>query len=224
MMNAVSIRNRIRRRTAPVGSLALAALACLAIARSAPAQETVASSMTSNGIIDLALGNSHVISHPVVIRRISIADPTVADAVPVSAQEIVVNGKKSGTTTLLLWDNAGGRRMYQVHVSPDVKTLEADIEDLFPEDSIVVLSSGGSVILSGRASQQLTADRVMAITEGFLGVEEGAATIVNHISIPDPGQVLLQVRFAEVSRTAIEKAGINLLRICLLYTSPSPRD
>jgi pilus assembly protein CpaC len=212
-MNAVSIRTRIRRRTAPVGSLALAALACLAIASSAPAQETVASSVTSNGIIDLALGNSHVVSHPVIIRRISIADPTVADAVPVSSQEIVVNGKKSGTTTLLLWDNAGGRRMYQVHVSPDVETLEADIEDLFPDDSIVVVSSGGSVILSGRASQQLTAERVMAITQGFLGVAEGDASIVNHISIPDPGQVLLQVRFAEVSRTAIEKAGINLLRI-----------
>jgi pilus assembly protein CpaC len=212
-MNAVSIWTRIHRRAVQASGLALAVLACLAIARSAPAQDAVSSSVTPTGVIDLALGNSHVVSHPVVIRRISIADPAIADAVPVSSQEIVVNGKQSGTTTLLLWDNSGGRRMYQVHVSPDVESLQNDLQNLFPDDSIAVLSSGGSVILSGRVSQQLTAERVEAITGGFLGVASDDASIVNHIRIPDPGQVQLQVRFAEVSRTAIEKAGINLLRI-----------
>jgi pilus assembly protein CpaC len=213
MMNAVSRRTRICRHTMWASGLALAVLACLSVPRSGLAQDVVTSSVTPSGVIDLALGNSFVVSHPVVIRRISIADPEVADAVPVSAQEIVVNGKKSGTTTLLLWDNTGGRRMYQVHVSPDVASLEKDLADLFPDDSISVVSSGGAVILSGRVSQQLIAERAMSVTQGFLGVQEGEGSIVNHISVPDPGQVLLQVRFAEVSRTAIEKAGINLLRI-----------
>jgi len=212
-MNAVSKRTRTEHRITRIGGLTLAVLSCLAIARSAPAQDLVPSSVTPSGIIDLALGNSFVVSHPVVIRRVSIADPTVADAVPVSSQEILVNGKKSGTTTLLLWDNAGGRRMYQVRVSPDVESLEADLRELFPDDSIDVVSSGGSVILAGRVSGQLTAERVMAITAGFLATDTDDPSIVNNLSIPDPGQVLLQVRFAEVSRTAIEKAGINLLRI-----------
>ena len=212
-MNAVSIRTRKQSRILRVGGLALAVLASLAIARPAAAQETVSSAVTSSGDINVALGNSHVVSHPVVIRRVSIANPAVADAVPVSSQEILVNGKASGTTTLLLWDNAGGRRMYQVHVSPDATTLQQDLNDLFPDDSISVGSTGGSVILSGRVSQQLTAERAVAITAGFLGVTADDLSIVNHISVPDPGQVLLQVRFAEVSRSAIEKAGINLLRI-----------
>ncbi len=212
-MNAVSKRTRMHRRITRVSGLALAVLACLAISRSASAQDAVPSSVTPSGVIDLALGNSHVVSHPVVIRRVSIADPSVADAIPVSVREIVVNGKKSGTTTLLLWDNAGGRRMYQIRVSPDVESLEADLRNLFPDDSIAVLASGGAVILSGRVSQQLTAESAVAIAEGFLGVGEGGASIVNQISVPHPGQVLLQVRFAEVSRTAVEKAGINLLRL-----------
>ena len=211
-MNAVSKRTRMQSRIARVGGLALAVLAGLAIARPASAQAVV-SSVTPSGVIDIALGNSHVVSHPVIIRRVSIANPAVADAVPVSSQEILVNGKASGTTTLLLWDNAGGRRMYHVHVSPDVATLQADLREIFPNDSIEVISSGGSVILSGSVSQQLTAERIMAITQGFLDVEDGDNSIVNHIRIPDPGQVLLQVRFAEVSRTAIEKAGINLLHV-----------
>ena len=212
-MNAVSIRTRKPSRILRVGGLALAVLAGLVIARPAAAQDAVASSVTSSGDINVALGNSHLVSHPVVIRRVSIANPTVADAVPVSSQEILVNGQASGTTTLLLWDNAGGRRMYQVHVSPDAGSLQSDLNDLFPDDSLVVRSSGGSVILTGRVSHQLTAERALAITAGFLGVEAENPSIVNDISVPDPGQVLLQVRFAEVSRTAIEKAGINLLRI-----------
>lgn len=212
MMNAVSIWTRIYRRALPASGLALAVLACLAIARPTHAQD-VTSAVSSSGVIQLALGNSHVVSHPVVIRRISIADPNIADAVPVSSMEIVVNGKSSGTTTLLLWDNSGGRRMYQVHVSPDVVSLEEDLQRLFPNDSIALRSSGGSVILSGRVSEQLTAERITSIAEGFLGVGEADPSIVNHISVPDPGQVLLQVRFAEVSRTAIEKAGVNLLRL-----------
>ncbi len=211
-MNAVSRRTRIHRLLRGSG-LALVVLAGLALAQPAEAQDAVASSVTSTGVIDVALGNSHVVSHPVVIRRVSIANPEVADAVPVSSQEIVINGKASGTTTLLLWDNSGGRRMYQVHVSPDVDRLQKDLADLFPDDSIAVVASGGSVILSGRVSQQLTAEFAVSIAAGFLGVTPEDASLVNHISIPDPGQVLLQVRFAEVSRTAIEKAGINLLRI-----------
>jgi pilus assembly protein CpaC len=103
--------------------------------------------------------------------------------------------------------------MYQVHVSPDAASLQEDLNNLFPGDSIAVQSTGGSVILTGRVSQELTSERAMAITAGFLGVSAEDESIVNHISVPDPGQVLLQVRFAEVSRTAIEKAGINLLRI-----------
>jgi len=208
-MKTVSKQTRMYRSVARVSGLALAVLACLAGVRSANAQ-AVASSVTPSGVIELALGNSHVVSHPVVIRRVSIANPAVADAVPVSSQEIVVNGKASGTTTLLLWDNSGGRRMYQVHVAPDVEALEADLNNLFPEDSISVVSSGASVILSGHASQALVSERVESIASGFLGSD---VNIVNHISVPDPGQILLQVRFAEVSRTAIEKAGINLLRL-----------
>lgn len=208
-MKTVSKGTRNHRSVARVSGLALAIVACFAGVRSVHAQ-AVTSSVTPSGVIELALGNSHVVSHPVVIRRVSIADPAVADAVPVSAQEIVVNGKTSGTTTLLLWDNSGGRRMYQVHVSPDVSALQADLALLFPDDSLAVTSAGASVILSGHARDALVSERAETVALGFLGEE---VNIVNQISVPDPGQVLLQVRFAEVSRTALEQAGINLLRV-----------
>ncbi len=208
-MNAVSIQTRVNRRTARFGALALAILASVASVRPVHGQ-AVASSVTSSGVIELALGNSHVVSHPVVIRRVSIADPSIADAVPVSAQELVINGKKSGTTTLLLWDNSGSRRMYQVRVSPDITTLREDLARLFPNDSIDVVSSGASVVLAGWGSSALTASQAQEVAKGFLGEE---APIVNNIRVPNPGQVLLQVRIAEVSRTALEKAGINFLML-----------
>ncbi|MFO7588407.1 MAG: hypothetical protein R6X22_10065 [Gemmatimonadota bacterium] len=35
---------------------------------------------------------------------------------------------------------------------------------------------------------------------------------MNRFGHPDPGQILLQVRFAEVSRTALQRLGVNILR------------
>jgi pilus assembly protein CpaC len=209
-MNAFSNQTRTRRRVAPVVGLALMFAASLGSVKPAAAQD-VMSAVTPTGVINVALGNSHVVATPVMVRRVSIADPEIADVVPVSSREILVNGKTNGTTTLMLWDNSGGRRMYQVRVSPDVTSLQADLRELFPDDSMSVVSSGSSVILSGRASNAMNAERAVEVATGFLAGSE--ATIVNHLSVPDPGQVLLQVRFAEVSRTAIEKAGINIFRI-----------
>ena len=84
-MNAVSKRTRTQSRIARVGGLALAVLAGLAIARPAAAQDVLVSSVTSSGVISVALGNSHVVSHPVVIRRVSIANPEIVKPSPYRA-------------------------------------------------------------------------------------------------------------------------------------------
>ncbi len=169
----------------------------------------VAQGMAPSAKLEIAAGNSHVIRHPVVLQRVSIANPEIADAVVVSAQEIVINGKNVGTTSVILWDNAGGRELYSVRVTPDVVTLREDLSAMFPDDSVDVNAAGTSLVVSGQVSNALKAEKVLALAG--LAVPEG--TVIDQLRVPEPGQVLLQVRFAEVNRTAIEKAGINLLRV-----------
>ncbi len=190
------------------GRAGLATLLALSLVGTAKAQD-------SSGVIDLAAGGSRVIETPVRVIRVAIADPNVIDVLPVTARELVINGKAPGTTSLLIWDAAGTRSWYNVRVTPDAANLEADLRRLFPGEDVHVEASGKSVILTGSVSNSGVASRMLAIADRSLGTPD---QVVNELQLPRPGQVLLKVRFAEVSRTALQQSGINLL-----YTGPDGR-
>lgn len=160
-------------------------------------------------VVRLATGESFLITRSAPLTKVSIADPGVADVVVVSDHELVVNGKVPGTTSLMLWDNAGGRAHYSVKVNADAESLQENLRRLFPDEEFRVESSGGTVVLAGDVSSAMVSERMAAIAQTSVGE---AATVSNQLSVPDPGQILLKVRFAEVSKSALEKAGVNLLR------------
>jgi pilus assembly protein CpaC len=169
----------------------------------------------STGVIDVAAGGHSVIETPAAITRVAIADPSIIDVLPVTARELVINGKAAGTTSLLVWDASGTRAAFNIRVSPDAANIEADLRRLFPGEDVQVRTSGKSVVLTGSVSNSGVADRMIALVGGSVG---DPASIVNEMHMPRPGQVLLKVRFAEVSRSALERSGINLL-----YTGPDGR-
>ncbi|MFO7588395.1 MAG: pilus assembly protein N-terminal domain-containing protein, partial [Gemmatimonadota bacterium] len=118
----------VRSRLMPV---AVALVVALGIPGAARAQ-----TLGSAEVLRLASGESYLITRSAPLTKVSIADPGVADVVVVSANELVVNGKTPGTTSLLLWDNAGGRAHFAVRVSPDAATLQEDLRRLFPGEAI----------------------------------------------------------------------------------------
>lgn len=158
-------------------------------------------------VLRVPVGNSSVVMHGSVLDRVSIGNPEIADAVVVSAREVVVNGKTAGTTSLLLWDRAGGRAVYQVRVTADAPMLEREFRALFPGEDIRARAVGNTVILEGEVGDPLMAQRAVSVAQG-LGT---GVTVLDHISVPRPSQVLVQVRFAEVSRNALQELGTNLL-------------
>jgi pilus assembly protein CpaC len=186
----------------------LATLLTVAMANTAAAQD-------SSGVIDLATGASSVIETQVRVTRVAIADPSIIDVLAVTSRELVVNGKAAGTTSLLIWDAAGTRSWYNVRVTPDAANLEADLRRLFPGEDVRVETSGKSVILTGSVSNSGVASRMLDVAARSLGTPD---QVVNEMQMPRPGQVLLKVRFAEVSRNALERSGINLL-----YAGPDGR-
>lgn len=158
-------------------------------------------------VLRVPVGNSSVVMHGAVLDRVSIGNPEIADAVVVSAREVVVNGKAAGTTSLLLWDRAGGRAVYSVRVTADAPMLEREFRTLFPGEDIRARAVGNTVILEGQVADPRMAERAVMVAQG-LGEE---VTVLDHISVPRPNQVLVQVRFAEVSRNALQELGTNLL-------------
>lgn len=189
------------------GRLLAAALLAATILLLASAQELRAQQVEPTTVLRVPVGNSSVVMHGAVLDRVSIGNPQIADAVVVSAREVVVNGKAAGTTSLLLWDRAGGRAVYSVRVTADAPMLEREFRTLFPGEDIRARAVGNTVILEGEVEDPRMAQRAVLVARG-LG--EGV-TVLDHIAVPRPSQVLVQVRFAEVSRNALQELGTELL-------------
>jgi pilus assembly protein CpaC len=159
-------------------------------------------------LITVARGNSEVITSGANLVRVLIGNPAVADVVAVSARDIVVNGIAPGTTTLLFWEASGVRRSFTVRVTLDSETIDNELNRLFPNENLSVTSAGNTLILSGETRAPGVAERAMSLASSI----EAEAVIFDDMVVPDRGQVLLQVRVAEVTRNALQNLGTSVTR------------
>jgi pilus assembly protein CpaC len=159
-------------------------------------------------ILHLLVGRSLVITSPAKIKRISLADPTIADAVVVTPYQVVVNGKTPGGVSLLLWDEAGQNQAFEVSVDIDVLGLTQKIHEVFPSEPVQIETSGNVVMLSGRVSSAEVADKILEV------VKNSTPKVTSLMEVPPApqAQISLQVRFAEVSRQKAQTLGANFLR------------
>lgn len=163
-------------------------------------------------VVTVPRGSSKVVTHPSRLERVSIADPEIADAVPVSATEVIVNGKTAGSTSLLLWGVGGSSAAYAVRVVANAEYVEEELGRLLPGSNIQASAAGNAVVLSGAAKDSSVAEKAVALATSLLGGGE-SAQVIDHIALADPPQVLLQVRFAEVNRSVVRELGFNLFRL-----------
>src|SRR5690606_5015196 len=138
---------------------------------------------------------------------ISFGDPNVVDVQLVSEREAVINARELGTTSLFIWDRAGGLHLFTIEVTADASSLERYLRALFPGEQIMVTASGNTVTLSGQVSSAVVAQRALEVARTT------GAQVIDAMQAPALQQVLLQVRFAEVSRSAISRFGTELSTI-----------
>ena len=153
-------------------------------------------------------GRSTVVPTDFVITRIAITNPEIADAVVVQPQEILVDGKKSGTVTLIAWSSTS-RKQYDIVVEPAITTLEQQLQALFPGEAISVNVSEEAIVLAGNVSST----NVMLRAGEIATSSSSKAKVINMLQVPggsESQQVMLQVRFAEVNRRALTELGLSL--------------
>ena len=152
------------------------------------------------------VGRTLVLRAPEELKRVSVTDPAIAAAVIVAPDQIMIHGLKPGTVTLLLWDQQEQLRSFDLIVQLDVRNLAASIRQILPKEAIDVSGSGAAVVLTGDVTNQAVADKAVALAQ------TEAATVVNMMRIRAQGNetVMLQVRFAEVDRSAVQQLGVNL--------------
>ncbi len=172
-----------------------------------PAQSPTVSRPQYERVVVTA-GRSTIVPTDFPISRIAITNPDIADAVVVEPREILVDGKKGGTVSLIVW-GADRRVQYDIVVEPAVTTLEQHLQALFPGENITVSVSEEAIILSGLVSST----SVMLRAGEIARASASKAKVINMLQVPggsESQQVMLQVRFAEVNRRALTELGLSL--------------
>src|SRR3954469_4276888 len=185
-------------------ALLAAAGAALLAAQPAIAQISVASGVQA-GELEVPVNKSQVLRADRAYSKALIGNPEIADIVPISDNSVYVLGKKTGTTSLTLYDRANRLiAVVDVVVGPDVMTLKRQLADLIPADQISVRMSNDSVILEGVVRNAVEADRAAQIAATY-----APGKVVNLLSLGSAQQVMLEVRFAEVKRSALSQIGVS---------------
>jgi len=175
----------------------------------APAQESAAPQAPGEAeTLHVLVGRSLVISSPARIKRISVADPNIVDALAVSPNQLLINGKSPGAVSLVLWDETGQSQEFDVNVDLDVRGLADQFREAFPDQPVKVEVQKDVVVLSGPVASKAVADKMLEMAK------VASPKAVSLLAVPPPvapGEVLLQVKFAEVDRAALSQLGANLL-------------
>ena len=157
--------------------------------------------------VDLLVGRSTVLRHGRPIKRVSLPKPEIADAMVTSPTEVLVHGKMPGTISLLVWGDNGDITTYDVVVRRDLSELEQRVRQLFPGEPILVSSNGDDVVLSGIVSSKYIVEKASSLATGYVEKADDVVNLLRQQEGLASNQILLRVRFAEVSRSAMQQLG-----------------
>src|SRR3954471_12549876 len=161
--------------------------------------------------IDLLVGRSTILNVGSAIARVSLTVPDVADAMVTAPTQLLVHGKAPGVISLFVWDRAGGIKTYEVNVRRDLTQLVEQMRNLFPGEPISVVGSGRDVVISGTVSSKYVIDKAADVAGGYVEKKENVVNLLKQQEGVASNQVLLRVRFAEVSRSALQELGVNFV-------------
>ncbi|MFN2098457.1 type II and III secretion system protein family protein [Altererythrobacter sp. MF3-039] len=186
-------------------AIMLAACAPLAVAAPTLAQSEGRS--LHAGTLEVPLNKSQIVSTDRAIARAMIGNADIADILPVTDRSIYVLGKSFGTTSLTLYDSTGRvLTIMDIAVGPDVEGFRDQVVMLIPGQQIEAHISGGSMVLTGLVSDPGAIDRAMQLAGTYAGDD-----VVNLISLGASQQVMLEVKFAEINKSAGKELGFRLL-------------
>ena len=135
---------------------------------------------------------------------ITVGDPNIADVNPLTDHTLSILGKKIGTTRVTVYGE--GKKLvgiFDVEVGYETARIAAELKRRFPYAKLTVTSVNGRLMLTGETPDAVTADKALTVVRQF------AADAINSVSVSAPQQVMLEVRFIEISRKAGRDLGVQ---------------
>jgi pilus assembly protein CpaC len=156
--------------------------------------------------VTVTLNKSKTLTFKSPFNTAVIGAPEIADLLPMTDHTLYVQGKKIGTTNISVFD--ANKRMVAVvdiEVTLDTSSLHNRIRASTGGQGINVSSTNGQVVLSGEASDAVSAARAVDVAKGL----SKEAPVIDAMKVAPTQQVMLKVRFLEVDRNAGRDLGIN---------------
>jgi pilus assembly protein CpaC len=181
----------------------------LGLALSCPAVSVVQAEtlriMTGGATAPLAvpMNRAVVVESDQPFAELSIANPGIADISTLSDRSIYVLGKAPGRTTLTILGPDGALLAnVDVQVTPDVAEFKERLGQILPGENIEVRTANDGIVLSGTVSSIQKLDRALDLARRY-----APDRVSNLMVVGGTQQVMLKVRFAEVSRSVTK--GLN---------------
>ncbi len=172
----------------------------------AATQTTLPSQSQGAAPLRVMVDKSLLINTTERLKRISVSDPSVAFATVITPTQILVHGEAPGEVSLLIWDELERSRSFDLRVDVDVSACSEEEHRVFPDEQISVTPSRAAIVLSGHVTTEDVAKRAGELASAY------SKNVVNVLTFGPVGaqEVLLEVKFAEVDRSALTQLGANL--------------
>jgi pilus assembly protein CpaC len=188
---------------------ALTVLCALLIAGPVAAQSrivTVSDESKHAGEFVVPLNKSQILQLDVPFADLLVGNAEIADVLALTDRSVYVLGKSLGSTSLTIYGrNHSLIAVIDLTVSHDVDGLKARLFELMPNENIEVRPINTGIVLSGSLSGAASMNRAMTLASQYVG---GEGQVTNLMSVRGSQQVMLSVRFTEVSRAISKELGI----------------
>ena len=180
--------------------------------------------------IELISGKSIIMRSSKPIKRVSVGVDVIASFIQLSPYEVYVTGNMTGLTNMILWEEKKVAAIYDIEVKYDIARLKRVLHEQLPEEKeYQVYAAENSITLTGRVSSAENLSRILSLVNAYAGyiikTEESSKetgetkvkyvrakrNINNLLQVGGSHQVMLEVRFAEMSRTITRRLGFNFL-------------
>lgn len=179
------------------------------VTASAKEPDKAASVTPTSSTLSVEINQAKTVPLLSAASTVFIANPDIADVqVPSDAdgRSVIVFGKKTGSTTLLVRDRQGRSTRYSINVTHPAIEIEAALLHEVPGAQVHVGSTPSGMIVTGSVPSPGAAEKLRAVARQFLGEKED---LIFNVGVSGETQVNLQVRVAQVSRTVDKQFGFN---------------
>jgi pilus assembly protein CpaC len=141
--------------------------------------------------VDVTVGKETILNLKEPSKRVSIANPDIAAIVLISPSEIVINGKKPGVTSLIVWNNEDKPTFFDVVVYRErlielekekIDALESKIKSFTADADVKGEFAGDTLVLNGTAKNRQIIDKIEKFA--MLYASKGCEGISRSSSLP----------------------------------------